>query len=273
MSLQTRDGQSVHGAGVILYPTDLVTRAANFKVAAVDASDAEIRQADYLCTGTGDNVVITAAITALPTTGGKIILSTGGFVFAAAIALAKDKVTIEGQGLNTLLSFNATDPVITTNARTGVVIQGLGTDAGGLSDTGATESVFKYWKAGIWQETAVATEPVVCKVWLVLATPTQALTTLPATAQVLTVDVWVQEAFNAGTTNLLTVGYTADPDAYVTSLDVTAAGVKTPAAGATTKTADATSRAAVVYYTQTGAAATTGKALVTMTYVITPAIP
>jgi hypothetical protein len=56
-------------------------------------------------------------------------------------------------------------------------------------------------------------------------------------------------------------------------LDVTAVGVKTPVATDIIKCVDPTSRAAVIYYTQTGGAATTGKALVTLTYIATTGIP
>jgi hypothetical protein len=249
-----------------------VTRAANFKVAAVDASAAEIRAADYVCGAADAHTVIAAAVTALPAGGGKIILSTGGFVFGAGYALDKDNVTIEGQGLSTLLSKDATTPLITTAGRTGIVIQNLGTDAGGLGTTGA-ESIFNYWLAGAWQIDVTIPQIMVVQKWIVLASPTQALGVLPTNAQVLSIDVWVQEAFNAGTTNLLTVGYTADPDYFMDDLDVTTVGVKTPIATDIIKCVDPTSRAAVAYYTQTGGAATTGKALVTLTYIASVAIP
>ena len=274
MATQTREAQSTRGAGVILYPTDLVIRTVNFKVAAVDASAAEIRAADYLCGAADAHTVIAAAVTALPAGGGKISLSTGGFVFGAAYALNKDNVTIIGQGLSTLLTFDDATPIITTNGRTGCVIRDLATDGGGISAAGSTQSVLdEYWKDGTWQDNVVLNLIQVAQAWLVLATPTQAIVTMPADALVLSVDVWVQEAFNAGTTNLLTIGFTADPDYYMDDLDVTAVGVKTPIATAIIKTIDATERAMVAYYTETGGAATTGKALITITYVETTGIP
>jgi hypothetical protein len=272
MATQTREAQSTRGAGVILYPTDLVIRTANLRVAAVDASAAEIRTADYLCGAADAHTVIAAAVTALPAGGGKISLSTGGFVFGAAYALNKDNVTIEGQGLSTLLTFDAGTPIITTTGRTGIVIQNLATDAGGLG-TAATQSVFDYWQAGVWMGGIAINEAVVLQVWVTLGAPTPSLGAIPPNAQVMTVDVWVQEAFNAGTTNLLTIGFTADPDYYMEDLDVAATGVKTPIATAIIKTVDATGRAAVAYFSQTGGAATTGKALVTLTYVNALEVP
>lgn len=54
-------------------------------VAASDATDAETRNADYVCDGTDDDVQIQAAIDALPADGGIVRLSTGTFTIGAAI--------------------------------------------------------------------------------------------------------------------------------------------------------------------------------------------
>src|SRR5438874_1205838 len=73
-----------------------IQQTATFVVAASDAS--YTKAADYVCTGSNDDVQINAAITALPSAGGKIILSEGKFTISAAIAISISNVTLEGQG-------------------------------------------------------------------------------------------------------------------------------------------------------------------------------
>jgi hypothetical protein len=60
-------------------------RGATLIVAAVDATATEKGQADYQATGTNDNVVIQAAIDALPTLGGEIHLTSGTFNLATKV--------------------------------------------------------------------------------------------------------------------------------------------------------------------------------------------
>jgi hypothetical protein len=62
---------------------DTITRSATIVVAASDSSEKSKAQADYVCDGTADNVEIQAAIDALPSTGGKIILLDGTFLLDA----------------------------------------------------------------------------------------------------------------------------------------------------------------------------------------------
>lgn len=69
-------------------------------VAASDAS-ANVRavtSSTYLCDGTADDVQIQAAIDALSTSGGKIVLSEGTFNIAATIWIDEDSVTLQGAG-------------------------------------------------------------------------------------------------------------------------------------------------------------------------------
>lgn len=94
--------------------------------------------------------------------------------------------------------------------------------------------------------------------------------TLPAGSQILACYVRVTVAFNAATTNVLTVGTSAGSDANI-------AGAADVAEGAT-GTAVITSGADLAFtvdtdiyvkYTQTGTAATAGTAVITVTYVAT----
>jgi len=81
-----------------------VTRSATFTV----ASSASSQQADYTCSGTDDQIQIQAAIDALPTTGGKVVLSDGTFNLTNSIDVSNvagySYVTLEGQGQSTCLA-------------------------------------------------------------------------------------------------------------------------------------------------------------------------
>jgi hypothetical protein len=93
---------------------------------------------------------------------------------------------------------------------------------------------------------------------------------LPANAQVLFTTVAVQTVFNAGTTNVLIVGTAADDDALVDAAGAseTAVGVTNvlPATlgGIMSSTADIE---LFWKFTQSGTAATTGAATITVAYV------
>lgn len=58
---------------------------------------------DYLCDGTADDVEINAAIQALPSTGGEIVILDGMYNITATIAMNKDDVKLSGNGNATVL--------------------------------------------------------------------------------------------------------------------------------------------------------------------------
>ena len=58
---------------------------------------------DYLCDGTDDQVEINAAIQALPSTGGEIVILDGTYNITATIAMNKDNVKLSGNGTATIL--------------------------------------------------------------------------------------------------------------------------------------------------------------------------
>lgn len=103
-------------------------------------------------------------------------------------------------------------------------------------------------------------------------TDTSAVTigTLPANAQIINVHIDVTTAFNAGTTNTVTVGKTGSAAAYVTSTSVGTAGRASVATtGVYSAWADVGSSDvdyATVTYSQTGTAASAGAARVTIVY-------
>lgn len=100
-----------------------------------------------------------------------------------------------------------------------------------------------------------------------VATPfTVSLGTVPNGAIIAKTVVEVITVFNAATTNVLIVGTDADDDAYVTAADVAEGST-----GTTTVARSATLGANTeikAKYTQTGAAATTGSARVTVYYLV-----
>jgi len=75
--------------------------ATTLVVAASDSDNTE--QADYLCDGTADEVQINLAISALPATGGKVILLEGTFKLAATVAFDKGSVIVQGMGCGTII--------------------------------------------------------------------------------------------------------------------------------------------------------------------------
>lgn len=93
--------------------------------------------------------------------------------------------------------------------------------------------------------------------------------TLPANAQIIDINIDTTTAFNAGTTNTVTVGKTGSAAAFVTATDVGTVGRESVAttgvysAWATVGTSDID---ATVTFAQTGTAATTGAARVTIVY-------
>jgi uncharacterized membrane protein len=93
--------------------------------------------------------------------------------------------------------------------------------------------------------------------------------TLPANAQIVDVNIDVTTAFNAATTNTVTVGKTGTAAAFVTSTSVGSAGRASVAttgvysAWANTGTAEVD---ATVTFSQTGTAASAGAARVTIVY-------
>lgn len=103
-------------------------------------------------------------------------------------------------------------------------------------------------------------------------TNTSAVTigTIPANSQIIDVNIDVTTAFDAGTTNTVTVGKTGSAAAYVTATSVGSAG---RASVATTGVYSAWANVgssdvdyATVTYSQTGTAATAGAARVTIVY-------
>lgn len=94
---------------------------------------------------------------------------------------------------------------------------------------------------------------------------------IPGNSVITGVVVFVEEAFDSDGTDLLEVGFAADPDGFSTAEDVSATGVKATTPGAADYVAADTPVEAL--YVAGGSAATTGRAYVSVSYVRLPAIP
>ncbi len=77
------------------------SHSATFVVAAADSKNPE--KADYVCDGIDDQEEIRSAIAALPASGGKIVLTEGTFNLTDAIYSFVSNMTLEGQGVSTVL--------------------------------------------------------------------------------------------------------------------------------------------------------------------------
>jgi hypothetical protein len=95
------------------------------------------------------------------------------------------------------------------------------------------------------------------------------IATIPANAQIVDINIDVTTAFNAGTTNTVTVGKTGTAAAFVTSTSVGALGrVSVATSGVFSAWADIGNSdiATTITFSQTGTAATAGAARVTIVY-------
>ncbi len=73
-------------------------RSATIVVAANGSTANSKAAADYVCTGTNDEITINTAIAALPSNGGRVVLMEGTYTCTNPITIDKNYVTVEGQG-------------------------------------------------------------------------------------------------------------------------------------------------------------------------------
>lgn len=99
-----------------------------------------------------------------------------------------------------------------------------------------------------------------------------AMGTLPANSYIVDIVVDVTTAFNAGSTNVLTVGKTGTLDAYAAAGDVDETSATAQRVTTGIGTIGSTAVPVLIAYAQTGDAATTGAATVTITYINTGAV-
>ena len=106
---------------------------------------------DYLCDGTADQTEINAAITALPATGGEVVILDGTYNITAKIDVTKDNVSIKGNGNATILKrmydSSTGEGVITLNNRSGCKIADLQVDGNRTSYTSSNNHGIYLYKA------------------------------------------------------------------------------------------------------------------------------
>ena len=97
---------------------------------------------DYLCDGTADDVEINAAIQALPSTGGEIVILDGTYNITADINVNKDNTTVSGNGSSTILKRMYSSPSVSTglfnvDGGSGCCIQNLRIDGNSANYNGS----------------------------------------------------------------------------------------------------------------------------------------
>ena len=122
----------------VLLPMTSSKRTARFTVGTSTAGWTAA-DCDYLCDGTADQTEINAAITALPATGGEVVILDGTYNIKASINIPKDNVSIRGNGNATILKrmFNSSvqEGIITLTNRSGCKISNLQVDGNKVSYT------------------------------------------------------------------------------------------------------------------------------------------
>lgn len=117
-----------------------------FVVAASTATQEQKNSANFICDGTADDVEIQAAIAALPSTGGTVVLTAGTFTLAARLTLTSNYINLRGAGMRqttlTLADSANTNVILIAAASgtlTGISIESLTVDGNGANQTdGAT---------------------------------------------------------------------------------------------------------------------------------------
>lgn len=108
--------------------------------------------------------------------------------------------------------------------------------------------------------------------WVTYGRQTVNLGILPADTYILRAHVHVTEAFNSGGTDTVTVGNDVDPDAIVTSVDVSTTGIKSVTLGVNAGY-NGSAQPLKIFYSNGGGEPTTGAALVIIETAKTPSSP
>jgi hypothetical protein len=239
-------------------------------------------QADYVCDGVADEEEILEALLSLAHIGGKVRLTEGVFTFSTPLIIPNVGgvyVTIEGMGRSTRINLNGSDYVIACTDYDGISLLDFETDAGGVNTFGSHKAIAKYWKNGVWTDTTtLAGETQVLQCWFTHADAAAGVVLgwLPHHALVAEVRIYVEQAFNAGDTNLLSTGGlwngNPEPAAFSLDVDVGSIGSKIPLAGARFGVVSAEVDN-IIWVIYTGTTPTTGEALVQIFYTVAPPRP
>jgi parallel beta-helix repeat protein len=127
-------------------------RTATKIVAASDSLDKS--RADYVCDGVADQDEINAAINALPTSGGRVLLLEGTYNISGTITILKNYVTLEGQGAGTKLflvngaNCHAIQVGNGSTALEGIRIANLRIDGNKANQTTSVHGIYFYGASG-----------------------------------------------------------------------------------------------------------------------------
>ncbi len=108
--------------------------------------------------------------------------------------------------------------------------------------------------------------------WVTYKTSTLTLGTVPPNFYLDKINLHVTEAFNAGSSNNISVGYSGSAQAFGTNTAAGTTGIKTVSLG-TAAGVNTVARAVIVTYAQSGGAPTTGKAFVEVQFRHIPPSP
>lgn len=97
--------------------------------------------------GDHDERLVRDELNALPATGGTIYIE-GALVFSGTVSRAIDDVTIQGTGLNTRVTCDASTPLFSCGSQDGWRFLDFDTDAGGVEITSGTHVEARYWVDG-----------------------------------------------------------------------------------------------------------------------------
>lgn len=80
-------------------------------------------RADYVCTGTNDDIIINQALNALPAAGGSVILLEGTYNITNSIIIPKDNITLLGNGYGSLIQTSSDITMISSTGRNSIIIE------------------------------------------------------------------------------------------------------------------------------------------------------
>lgn len=96
-----------------------------FIVAANNSSGRNKIRADYVCTGSNDEVIINQALNALPSAGGYVHLLEGTYSISNTITIPADNITLAGSGKGTRINTTSDISMISATSLTGILIADL----------------------------------------------------------------------------------------------------------------------------------------------------
>ena len=101
-----------------------------------------VADCDYLCDGTADDVEINAAIQALPSTGGEIVILDGTYNIISSITVNKSNVTLSGNGAATILLRSANIDVVFLSGVTNCKVRDLAIDGNKIDYTSNNSCIY-----------------------------------------------------------------------------------------------------------------------------------